>query len=126
MAPTVNLSKNFRFNGSIIPAIPIRETKNGQAQLTFALLVRFHQPKNTILWAFESLVNPKFLKISKFFHDHLAAGSDKGRDTTEYDARTQALFSKFFKKYSIFLYLTVTPQRLTCRNYPVTSLKKTC
>jgi len=41
-------------------------------------LVRFHQPKKTILWAFESLVNLKFMKILKIFHDALPPSATRG------------------------------------------------
>ena len=45
---TCQRTRNSR---SITPDIPVGETKNGQAQLTFALLVRFHQTQECQLKA---------------------------------------------------------------------------
>jgi len=99
MAPTVNLSKNLWFNGSIIPAIPIRETKNGQAQTTLASLVRFHIPKKVSLRPFVLCVNSNFVKFQNFFTDIIAAVTDEGEILQNTTHRHKHYFQSFLKYF---------------------------
>ena len=82
--------------------MPLRETKNGQVRTTDVFTCPLPSTQTLIVWAFESLVNPKFLKISKIFHDIPAAISDKGTDTTDSDAPTQALIPKILQNIQLF------------------------